>query len=337
MLPDTGTTGPGAPAAAGPATARCGDRVTAGPILMNVSLRQLKVFMVVARSKNFSRAGAEIGLTQPAISRCINELETQLGLRLVDRTTREVALTDAGHTLAGSLDRVLDELEIALLQTHGAEAKTSGRVRVAAAPTVSATLMPKCLLASRARYPEISLALVDQVQRAVLGSVRAGDVDFGIVVAPQGADDLYGEALMSEPFCLVSRSDHPLASQAAVHWSELSGENLVLLDQGSGSRPLIDRALATQKVQCAVTQELGHVSTIFRMVQEGLGVSILPPLALPLPENSALAVRPLLPAFERTIMLVRRKNRSLSPVALTVWELIKEVVRERHSLRQAVI
>ncbi|VVE02577.1 LysR family transcriptional regulator [Pandoraea communis] len=297
---------------------------------MNVSLRQLKVFMVVARSKNFSRAGAEIGLTQPAISRCINELEGQLGLRLVDRTTREVALTDAGITLAGSLDRVLDELEIALLQTHGAEARTTGRVRIGAAPTISATLLPRVLLASQATYPDIALALVDQMQRAVLDSVRAGDVDFGIVVAPQGADDLTTEHLMSEPFCLVCRNDHPLASQAAVHWSELSGENLVLLNQSSGSRPLIDRALTTQKVQGTITQELGHVSTIFRMVQEGLGISVLPPLALPLPENSTLAVRPLLPAFERNIVLVRRKNRSLSPVAHTVWELIHCVVRERN-------
>src|SRR5690348_11781754 len=105
---------------------------------MNISLRQLKVFLAVAEHGSFSRAGEDIGLTQPAVSRCIRELEQELGLKLVDRTTREVTLTEVGASLSATLARVLDELESALRDTHGLAEERRGRVRVASAPTISA-------------------------------------------------------------------------------------------------------------------------------------------------------------------------------------------------------
>lgn len=180
---------------------------------MNVSLRQLKVFLAVARAGSFSRAGDEIGLTQPAVSRCIRELEGELGLRLVDRTTREVTLTEVGQNLAGTLERVLDELETVLIETRGMGEQRRGRVRVASSPTLSASLMPECLSRCAARYPEITLILRDQVQAFALDSVRHGEVDLGVVVEPQSGDDLTLQPILTEPFSLVCRHDHPLAAQ----------------------------------------------------------------------------------------------------------------------------
>jgi DNA-binding transcriptional LysR family regulator len=291
---------------------------------MNVSLRQLKVFLAVAASRNFSRAGARVGLTQPAVSRCVRDLEEELGLKLLDRTTREVELTEAGAKLAGALDRLLDDLETVLQETHKAAERHGGKVRVASAPTLSANLMPECISACARSYPGIRLLLRDQSQRLVLDSVRGGEVDFGLVIEPQQAADLLAEKIMRDPFCLVCPADHALAQRERVPWTALQGLPLVLLDYSSGSRPLIDQALAARRVQAEIVQEVGHLTTAFRMVEAGIGLSIVPAQGLPFPQ-AGLAARPLTPQVYRSIMLVRRRNRSLSPAAEAVWRLIGEV------------
>lgn len=290
---------------------------------MNVSLRQLRVFLAVAQLRNFSRAGQEVGLTQPAVSRAIHELESQLGLKLLDRTTREVALTEAGRALALKLARVLDELDQSLAEVRDLGRLRRGKVRVASSPTLSAYLMPACIAACVREEPDIQLLLLDRIQQDVLTSVRAGEVDFGVVIEPSADDDLHSEPIMRDPFVLVVPQGHRLARKAAVPWSALDGEPLVLLDHASGSRRLIDEALARHGAQCPVAQELGHPTTVFQMVVAGLGISVMPALGLPPGGLAGLQVRPLTPTVERAIVLVHRRNRQPSPLALRVWELVR--------------
>ncbi|MBB5192137.1 DNA-binding transcriptional LysR family regulator [Silvimonas terrae] len=292
---------------------------------MNVSLRQLRVFLAVAEYRNFSRAGDIIGLTQPAVSRCIRELESEIGIRLLDRTTREVQLTAEGASLVGEVGRLIDELETTLQAARNVGEQRCGRVRVASSPTISANLMPACVADSLQRYPHISLVLHDQVQRANIISVLNGDVDFGVIVEPQQVEELHTESIMEDPFCLILPQTHLLAAKTNVHWQDLDRQKLVLLDYASGSRPLIDQALARQEVTCEVVQELGHPTTVFHMLQTGIGIAVMPRLALPLPADSGLTVRPLTPTVTRHIMLARRRNRSLSPAAQVIWRLIRQM------------
>lgn len=291
---------------------------------MNYSLKQLRVFVAIARHGSFSRAGEAIGLTQSAVSHSVKELEAEVGVRLLDRTTREVALTDAGLRLANRVERLLDELQAALLDARSFGVQRSGTVRVATSQTISAHLMPQCIAAGEREYPEIRIMLRDQSQQQVLHSVRNAEVDFGIVVDPVQAVDLECEAVLHEPFLLLCRDDHPFAAQPAVRWSALNGCRLVLQDYASGSRPLIDSALRQQGVEAQVVQEIGHPATLFPMVAEGIGISIFPALALPLPEGGRLRVRRLVPEINRALMLVRRKNRSLTPAAEAIWQVARQ-------------
>ncbi|HID8401653.1 LysR family transcriptional regulator [Serratia marcescens] len=291
---------------------------------MNYSLKQLRVFVAIARHGSFSRAGEAIGLTQSAISHSVKELEAEVGVRLLDRTTREVVLTDAGLRLANRVERLLDELQAALLDARSFGVQRSGTVRVATSQTISAHLMPQCIAAGEREYPEIRIMLRDQAQQQVLHSVRNAEVDFGIVVDPVQAMDLECEAVLHEPFLLLCRDDHPFAAQQAVRWSALNGCRLVLQDYASGSRPLIDSALRQQGVEAQVVQEIGHPATLFPMVAEGIGISIFPALALPLPEGGRLRVRRLVPEINRALMLVRRKNRSLTPAAEAIWQVARQ-------------
>lgn len=291
--------------------------------MMNYSLRQLRVFVTVAHARSFSRAGEIIGLSQSAVSHSVKELEMQTGVRLLDRTTREVVLTDAGQQLASRLERLLDELNITLRDVGRLGQQLSGTVRVAASQTISAHLIPQCIAESNHRYPDIDFVLHDRPQQWVLESIRQGDVDFGIVIDPGPVSDLASEIVLSEPFLLLCRDDDPLAMSAQVSWQSLEGANLVLQDYASGSRPLIDAALAAQGVQARIVQEIGHPATLFPMVEAGIGISVLPALALPLPQGSRLTVRRFAPCIERQLMLVRRKNRSLSGAAQACWEVVR--------------
>ncbi|HAU4330172.1 LysR family transcriptional regulator [Citrobacter freundii] len=295
---------------------------------MNYSLRQLRIFVTVAQAKSFSRAGEIIGLSQSAVSHSVKELEGQTGVRLLDRTTREVVLTEAGQQLAARLERILDELHSTLREAGRMGQQLSGKVRVAASQTISAHLIPQCIAESHRRYPDIQFVLHDRPQQWVMESIRQGDVDFGIVIDPGAASDLQCESILSEPFFLLCHREHPFAAQDYVPWQALQGAKLVLQDYASGSRPLIDAALAHFSIDANIVQEIGHPATLFPMVEAGIGISVLPALALPLPQGSHLQVKRLTPVVERQLMLARRKNRSLSTAAQALWDVVRTQASE---------
>ncbi|MBC8735814.1 LysR family transcriptional regulator [Paraburkholderia sp. UCT31] len=292
---------------------------------MNVTLRQLRVFIEVARLQSFSRAGDEIGLTQSAVSRCVRELESEIGLKLIDRTTREVQLTDVGGNLVASVSRLLGDLDDALREIREIGEQRRGRVVVAASPTVACRLMPRVVASCGQQFPYVTLGLRDDVQSDVVRKVKSGEVDFGVIIGPFSDGDLLSETLMTDSFCIVSRDDHRLAARKQVTWKDLDGEQLVMLDYASGSRPLIDAVMQAQGVNATVVQELGHSATVFGLVEAGVGISVLPWLALPLPAGASLVARPLVPRAERLVELVRRRDRSLSPAAEAVWNLIRQL------------
>lgn len=299
---------------------------------MNVTLRQLRVFIEVAHRQSFSRAGDEIGLTQSAVSRCVRELEAEIGLKLIDRTTRDVQLTDVGANLVASVSRLLADLDDTLREIREIGEQRRGRVVVAASPTVACRLMPRVIAACGRQFPYVALGLRDDVQSDVVRKVRSGEVDFGVVIGPFAADDMTSETVMTDSFCVVMRDDHALAGRREVAWKDLDGERLVMLDQASGSRPIIDAVMSEQGVHVTVVQELGHSATVYGLVEAGIGVSVLPWLALPLPAGASLVARPLVPRAERTVALVRRRDRSLSPAAEAVWTLIGQMPKRAEDL-----
>src|ERR1700759_3965574 len=181
--------------------------------------------------------------------------------------------------------------------------------------------MPGCIAACARQPPRVRFLLLDRIQQDVLESVRGGEVDFGVVVEPPSVDDLHCEVILHDPFVLVTPARHRLARAAGVRWKALDGEPMVLLEPSSGSRRYVDDALARHGAACKVEQELAHPTTVFQMVEAGIGLTVMPRLAVPPGGLRGLAVRPLLPRLERTVMLVRRHERALSPVAERVWRI----------------
>jgi DNA-binding transcriptional LysR family regulator len=293
---------------------------------MNISLRQLRAFLAVAKLRHFRRAAESLHLTQPAVSRHITDLEGELDVRLFDRNTREVVPTEAGRYLQVALERVLDELEAVLSHVHSESERRHGKVRVAAVPTLSAGLMPQCIAACARDYPELTVQLHDQSQVMVLDSVRGGEVDFGLAIEPAESEAFVCETILHDPFVLVCHRAHAFAKLPAVPWKKLHGEALILLDHTSGSRRLIDQQLARLGIDAHIVQQTGHMQTAFRMIEANLGISITPRLSLP--NSDQLMVVPLTPIVTRPITLIRRRHRSLSPVAELVWAQIRTLATQ---------
>ena len=236
---------------------------------------------LATRHGSFSRAGEAIGLTQSAVSHSVKELEAEVGVRLLDHTTREVVLTDAACGWPTGSKGCWTNCRPALLDARSFGVQRSGTVRVATSQTISAHLMPQCIAAGERNTRRSASCCAIRAQQQVLHSVRNAEVDFGIVVDPVQAVDLECEAVLHEPFLLLCRDDHPFAAQQEVRWSALNGCRLVFAGLRVG-QPAVDRqrAEAAEGVESAGgagNRPSGHA--LFLMVAEGIGISIFPALA----------------------------------------------------------
>ncbi len=214
------------------------DNSRAVPSSLSVSLHQLRLFVVLVRHRSFTRAGDEFGITQSAVSRSIRELEDKLALRLFDRTTRQVALTDTGRKL-------LAAHRAASGGTGGRRcgpqaASEPGVVNLASSVGLTASVLPAMLASCRASFPDITVVVADRPQSAVLQLVRSADI--GLVIAPDNLDELSAEPLFDDGFAAVVDASHRFADARQIGWQQLRGQPLLLPDDDTGSLAAIEVA-----------------------------------------------------------------------------------------------
>lgn len=283
---------------------------------MNPTVRQLRAFAVLSGVGSFTRAAAALHTTQPALSAQIRELEGALGVRLFDRNTRSVALTTTGRELLPVVDKILGDLDGVVAHARDIASRSIGKVAVAALPSIAATTLPHTIARFRAAHPGIVVALHDALAGGVADLVRDGAVDFGISGAIVSDPALVFEPQGTDRMVAVLPPDHPLARTRRLTLSALTGIPLVLMDRQSSVRVIVDRAYAAHGTVPLPAYEAAFMATAMGMVRAGLGVTVLPASAFELATVSDLVIRPLdEPALERTLGLVRRAGRSLSPAA----------------------
>ncbi|WP_034477101.1 LysR family transcriptional regulator [Paraburkholderia sprentiae] len=288
---------------------------------MNVSLQQLKVFVAVARERSFTRAAREFDLTQSAVSRCVRELEDAVELKLFDRTTRQVELTNAGASLERRIGRLLDEIELTLVEERAAYDGHTGVVVFASSPVLSSSWVPRALAQCASIFPELIVSVRDQPQSSVLASVEQGEVDFGAVCVTESMDSplLHAQVLFTTPLHAVLPATHPLARHDSIGWRGLRECPLITLNADTGVRAALGPVLAANELTRRPLQELGHVAAVARMVELGLGVGVLPVDPHWPSPGASLVSRPLVPETTLTTVLVHRRNRSLRPNAAAAW------------------
>ena len=272
---------------------------------MNFTRRQLQALTAVARHGSFTRAAADLGMTQSAVSTSIRQLEAEVGLPLFDRDTRNVRPTEAGRELAARVDGLLGELDAVLEGARSAAERRRRRVRVAAVPTAVTRLLPPCLAECRTAYPEIVLRIEEMAAEDVAAAVLDGRADLGILNEGSDLAPLARVALRNDVFCLVCPTDHPLARRRRPRWRDLEGADMVMLDARTGSRALIDDVLRDQGVGVRCVQEMSRPEAVTALVAAGMGIAVLPELAAPTAADTALVTRRLTEpeAFRRMVLV----------------------------------
>lgn len=303
-------------------------------LFMNISLRQLRALVAVARAGSFTAAARDLGMTQSAVSAAVRNLEADLGLPLFRRDTRNVAATELGQNLAAQVERQLADLEATLEAARRSADRQRGLVRIAAIPSAVARLLPRCLADCRARFPDIHITIADLAAEDVIPTVLAGRADFGIVnERARGTGPLppvVVTALGRDPFCLVCRRDDALARKAQPAWRDLAGREVVLPDRRSGSRALIEKVLKDAGVTVQVVQEMARPEALAGLVAARIGVAVLPELSVPDEEHPTLTWRRLTaPAAHRRMVIVQAPGGPLSGPAALVVENVKRLFAAR--------
>lgn len=237
-----------------------------------LNLHHLELLYTVAHLESYSRAAERLGISQPAVSMQLKRLEEAVGVPLVVTHGRQVQLTEAGQVLAGYAGRILRLNEEAVQAMADFRAMRRGRLRIAASSTPGAYLLPAAVAAFRQAHPDVALSLEVSNTRTSLRLAAEGMVDLA-VVGEAAADELEVELrpLCEDRLCVVVAPGHAWARAGAVTAAALAAEPLILREEGSNTRQVLARRLASLRLKPLVAMELGSTEAVKEAVAAGLG------------------------------------------------------------------
>lgn len=249
---------------------------------MNIpyTLKHLRYFLAVAELKHFGKAAQACFVTQPTLSAAIKELEESLGIRLLERTKRSVLVTPIGLDILERAKIIIEQAEGLMEIAQSQHTPLSGTIRLGVIPTIGPYLLPKLMARLRAQYPDLKLYLKEDQTERLLSQLKEGHLDILILALPYTAQSIETYSFADDPFYLALPNDHHLADKTIIHNDDIINENLLLLEEGHCLR---DHAMAA----CSWAEAKSHnefsatsLTTIVQMVANGLGVTLLPEMAL---------------------------------------------------------
>ena len=292
---------------------------------MNVDLRHLEAFTAVARHASFTRAAQSLNISQPTFTVQIRHLEEALGVRLLDRTTRSVQLTQAGRELAPHVERLLRELATLLTNTAARAGKTSGHVAVAALPSLCGSMLPSVIAAFNTKHLGISVHLLDVTGAKIAAVVKSGEVDFGFGSIQKNDPDIEFTLLFRDRMHAMFLRGGALEGRKSIALKDLAALPLILMSRDSTVRTVVDSGLASVGHFAAPAYEAIYMSTALAMVRAGLGVTILPSSALDAESRTDFISIPVSgPSLDRDIGFIQKRGRSLTPAAEAFMHAIRK-------------
>ena len=304
---------------------------------MNVTLRQLRAFVAVARTGSFTLAAESLFITQSALSGLIKELEQALGVRLFDRSTRRLQLSDAGSDLVTHIEKILLDLDGVIDEVGKLKALQRGLVRVAVPQLMACTLMPGLMASFRNDHPQVQLRLVDSLVEQVINRVFTGEVDFGLGPERAPNSDIEATQLFELPFMAALPRTHRLACQRELRWADLAGDPLITLQGQFTERLALDLHVSLQKLTLHPSNEVAFMTTALSMVAAGLGLTICIPYAAEMVQQYGLVLRPVVdPVVLRGFYIFRRRGRTLSPAAQRFHDFICDELHQHRPFERAL-
>jgi LysR family hydrogen peroxide-inducible transcriptional activator len=245
-----------------------------------MEFHQLRYVCAIAETGSFSRAAERCHVAQPSLSQQILKLEEDLGAKLFDRLGRSVRLTEAGRAFLPHARSIIHQMDAARSDVEDRRTDVRGSVAVGVIPTIAPYFMPRYTATFARKYPEAKLRIVEEITPVLVESLRNLSIDLAILALPLRHKELELFPLRTEPLFAVLPKDHPRAGAKSLALKDLRGESFVMLRDGHCFRDLSIAACARARVAPRIAFESGQFSSLFGMVAAGVGVSLVPEMAI---------------------------------------------------------
>jgi DNA-binding transcriptional LysR family regulator len=240
-----------------------------------INLHHLRLFTAVIDNAGFTKAASALRLSQPAISKSLNELERQLHVKLLDRSGRSIKLTDAGRTLYERASELFGIERVAEQELRELRGLKRGVLRIGASTTIATYMLPPVLGRFHTRYPRVRIQTTSTNTRTVLRMLLAFRVDVALVEGPVSHSRVDVRAWREDELVVIAPPDHPLCSRDRVDVATLADQTFLVREPGSGTREVNERALAVHGVRLTHTMRVGGTEAIKQGVAAGLGLAIV--------------------------------------------------------------
>lgn len=295
--------------------------------MADLKLKDLRYLVAVADTRHFGQAAARCFVSQPTLSAQLKKLEEYLGVQLIERHPRRIALTEAGSQVVARARRIIEASDEIVTLAETRRDPLAGRLRMALLPTVGPYLLPLVAQRIRRKLPRLELLLYEYQTGPMLDHLQAGDIDVGVLALPVASDGLMERQLFDEPFVVAVPEQHELAKRRSVKPGDLNGETLLLLEDGHCLREqaldICSRIDAQEKQDFRATS----LETLRQMVASGSGITLLPLLASTGAYGNARGVTTVpfaAPAPARHVGALWRRTSARGPAIEAVCEVIAE-------------
>lgn len=245
-----------------------------------MEMHQLRYVVAVARTRNFSRAAEQCHVSQPSLSQQVQKLEEELGERLFDRLKRETRLTSAGELFLQRAVRILDEVDVARREAQDAHALLHGTLSIGVLPTIAPYLLPTVIARFNAQYPGIELVIHEDTTERLLKLALGCEIDFAIASTPVRDARFAVRELFTEELMLALPPGHPLAKKRTITPSDLDSERLIVMKEGHCLGDQVLNFCERRATRPTVSIRSAQIETIQSLVRAGIGLSLIPEMAV---------------------------------------------------------
>lgn len=280
-----------------------------------LSVRHLRAIVILARFESFVAAAAYLKISQSGLTRLVQQAEKLVGVQLFHRGGRKVLQTDAGEVIVRMAQRILNDLALQVQSARALDGELRGQLSISSLMSISHRVVPHALMTFRQDHPSVHVHVREGLGDEVLDDVRRGLVDFGIANVDVVAGELTVAAAKEETLFLVLPKGHAMAGLKSVPIQQLAGEQLISMPPEAGLRKAIDLAASAEGAVLNHSIIINQFSSLFDFVGNGLGIAIVPAVALPADGAASIVIRPLRPRITRRIGIVHLKDRPLTSVA----------------------
>ncbi len=306
----------------------------------NISIKHLRAFVAIANAASFTRAAAQLNLTQSTLTASIKLLEQQAGLTLLDRTTRQVTLTKEGQRFYPVARRLINDFRLAMDDLQAGAEQQRGHISIATSPTANSFLIPELVSSYHQQHPNINLSIYEAGASEIEQQVASKFADFGIGSNHSQHPELNYQLILQDQYGVVAPANHPIAQQTSLKWRALDNYKLLHLSENNGIRAELER-WHQQKVihypKPLPIIEASNPNGLAALINNQLGLSVLPTLAAQVAAFQGLTFIPLThPIRTRVLYIVTRVEGTLSPSAQSILERLQTILQLRathpHSL-----